>query len=257
MLVADIGATNVRFAIARRERDRARLDFTRAYAAREFADCAAAGSAFMTQMRAQVPGVELSQAVIAAAGPVRGNAARLTNRPSWTVSGAALEGSLGVQTTVCNDLQALARGVAQAQAEDWIELQPGAPEPRAPLAVIAAGTGLGVAALVWAGGSYHALASEAGHIGFAPQSARALGLARALLAEHGRASAERVVCGPGLAAIYRFLAGDATPAADPAAIAAQALAEPASSAARALDLFIACYGAFAGDVALAFLARGG
>jgi len=75
-----------------------------------------------------------------------------------------------------------------------------------------------------------------------------------------RVSAERVVCGAGLAAIYDFLrprAAQAEPLDDPAAISARALAEPSSLAGKALDLFIDCYGAFAGDIALAFLARGG
>jgi len=85
-------------------------------------------------------------------------------------------------------------------------------------------------------------------------------LCRHLLARHGRVSTERVVCGAGLAAIYEFLrlrAAQAEPLDDPAAISARALAEPSSLAGRALDLFVACYGAFAGDIALAFLARGG
>jgi glucokinase len=79
---------------------------------------------------------------------------------------------------------------------------------------------------------------------------------------YGRVSAERVVSGTGLAAVYEFLRvraskGDAEPLDDPAAISTRAIREPSSLAARALDLFISCYGAFAGDIVLAFLARGG
>ncbi len=74
-----------------------------------------------------------------------------------------------------------------------------------------------------------------------------------LLAAHGRVTAERVISGPGLAAIHRILAGEGTTA---EAVGARALAgDPAAR--RSVHVFFACYGAFAGDMAMAFMARGG
>ena len=74
-------------------------------------------------------------------------------------------------------------------------------------------------------------------------------------------SAERVVSGPGLVAIYDLLRSAASENAealdDPAEIAKRALSVRPGIAGRALDLFLSCYGAVAGDIALAFLARGG
>jgi glucokinase len=145
--------------------------------------------------------------------------------------------------------------VAHAAPDDSILLQAGKPLPQAAIALVGAGTGLGVASLVWNGLRYLPCASEGGHVGFAPHDELQLELCRHLLARHGRASAERVLCGAGLVAIYKFLQGETLD--DPAAISARALADPSSLAARALDLFVSCYGAFAGDMALAFLARGG
>jgi glucokinase len=125
---------------------------------------------------------------------------------------------------------------------------------RGTIALVGAGTGLGVACLAWDGRRYRALASEGGHIGFAPRDDAQLELLRRLRARHGRVSAERVLCGAGLSAIYEFLDGETL---EPAQISARALADRSSAAGKALSQFIDCYGAFGGDVALAFLARGG
>ncbi len=200
-----------------------------------------------------------SRAVIAIAGPVDEEGGRLINRASWSIQRRALH-DLGVEARLVNDFQALANGVAHAGADDWIELQKGEAVPQAAIALAGAGTGLGVASLGWDGRRYRPRPSEAGHVGFAPRDAQQLELCRHLIARHGRVSAERVVCGAGLVALYGFVRTTAAhaPALDDAAeISRRALAEPGGPAARALDLFVACYGAFAGDMALAFLARGG
>jgi glucokinase len=163
--------------------------------------------------------------------------------------------SLGIEARLVNDFQALAEGVAHAQPEDYAVLQEGKPVPGATVALVGAGTGLGVAFLAWDGQRYRAHPSEAGHMSFAPHGAAELDLLRSLTARHGRVSAERVVSGHGLAAIHEFLTSGS--GMNPAAISKRALADPASAEASALALFIRCYGGFAGDIALAFLSRGG
>jgi glucokinase len=169
----------------------------------------------------------------------------------------------GMEARLLNDFEALAHGVAHAAPEDSIVLQEGRAEPRGAIAIVGAGTGLGVAALRWDGARYVPSPSEAGHMTFGARDETEFALAQAMRQAHGgRVSAERVISGPGLARTYGFLArGDAsttgTAHEDPARISARALDDPGSTEARALDLFVRAYGAFAGDVALAFLARGG
>jgi len=115
--------------------------------------------------------------------------------------------------------------------------------------VIGAGTGLGMAILA----GQDILPSEGGHVGFAPRDDTQLRVWTVLQQEHGRVTAERVISGPGLAAIHRVLAGADL---DPAVIAERALAGE-TAARRTTDLFFAAYGAFAGDMAMTVLARGG
>ena len=261
LLAADIGGTNARFAIVEAAADRLRVAFERTYPTTRFAGFEPALEAFLRDAQAASPPLaQPSRAAIAFAGPVDADGGALTNRPAWRIERKALE-SLGIAATFLNDFQALAYGVAHAEPRDWLALQPGNPIPHANIALVGAGTGLGVAALVWDGGRYRACASEGGHIGFAPQDEPQLELWRRLRACHGRVSAERVVSGPGLVAIYDLLRSAASENAealdDPAEIAKRALSVRPGIAGRALDLFLSCYGAVAGDIALAFLARGG
>jgi len=240
-----------------------RVLFARSYATASHPGIAAALRAFLDELKAQHGDAYApARAAIAVAGPVESGVARLPNRPEWRIERSALQASLGIETALLNDFEALALGVAQGSSADWLELQPGNAVPQANIALVGAGTGLGVSALFWDGQQYRPLATEAGHMAFAPHDELQAELWRHLLARHGRVSTERVVSGRGISAIYEFLrlrdaGAAAAPLKDPARIAAQALSDPAGTAGRALDLFIACYGAFAGDIALAFLARGG
>jgi len=263
ILAADIGATNARFAIVEVEGEAARIRFERTYASGRFAGFEPALETFVGELkRAHGDSLASSRAAIAAAGPVQRGEVRISNRPSWRISRRALESALGIEALVLNDFEALGFGVAHASAEDWIVLQPGSAVAQANMALVGAGTGLGVSALVWDGRRHLPVPTEAGHIAFAPRDEIQVALWRHLLKRHARVSAERVISGAGIAAIHGFLresnpGAQSEPLDDPAAIAARALAEPAGIAGRALELFVACYGAFAGDIALAFLARGG
>jgi glucokinase len=250
VLAADIGGTNARFALVDSPAGDARIVFERTYPTASFPDFEPALEAFL----GEIQGEKVLRAAIAIAAPVDEGVSRLTNRSGWTVDRRALS-RLGVQAKLINDFQALAYGVAHAAPDDCVVLQAGKVVPHAAMALVGAGTGLGVAALFWDGQRYRAAPSEGGHVGFAPRDTLQFELCQHLLARHGRVSAERVVSGAGLVAIYEFLQGETLD--DPAAISACALAEPSSPAGKALDLFIRCYGAFAGDIALAFLARGG
>lgn len=262
-LAADVGGTNARFAIAEPVSSGVRLVFQRTYATKSFPDFEPALQAFLVEARAAgaLGDEPPPAATIAIAGAVDRHVGRLTNRANWTIDLRALGEHLGVRARLINDFVALAHAVPRARPQDWIELQRGEPAPQGTIVLVGAGTGLGVASLVSEGGRYRPQPSEGGHVAFAPADESQIELCRHMMATHGgRASAERVVSGAGLKRIHDFLRGRGAPgepALEPADISARALDDRASLSARALEIFIRCYGSFAGDMALAFLARGG
>ena len=262
-LAADVGGTNARFAIAERVSSGVRLAFQRTYATKSFPDFEPALQAFLREARAAgaLGDEPPPAATIAIAGAVDRHVGRLTNRANWTIDLRALREHLGVRARLINDFVALAHAVPRATPEDWIALQAGEPVPRGTIALVGAGTGLGVASLVWDGARYQPQPSEGGHVAFGPVDESQLELCRYLMATHGgRASAERAVSGGGLKRIHTFLrsrAATAEPALEPPQITARALEDRASLSAQALSIFVRCYGSFAGDMALAYLARGG
>jgi glucokinase len=194
---------------------------------------------------------------------------RTTNLP-WTVDAAALARKLGLPGVgLLNDLEANAWAVEWLPPGDLSPIQEGAPGAAGNVAVMAAGTGLGEAALVRGGGTTVSLASEGGHADFAPRQDVEVELLRHLRAKFGHVSYERVVSGPGLLNVYEFLrdsgrgeepawlAEDMRRTDPPAAISEAALAGKCALCELALDLFLGVYGAEAGNLALRTMATGG
>lgn len=242
-LVGDIGGTKVLLALAD---DAGNLVARRRFVSAEFANFDTLLADYLN-----APHEPIAGGCLAVAGPVSGDgrSARITNLP-WTIDAAVLEARFGLgPLTLVNDFAAVAAGVAALPTDRLLTLRAGEPAAGGLRLAIGAGTGLGVAALV----GETILASEAGHVGFSPQDDTQARIHAVLLAAHGRVTAERVISGPGLAAIHRILAGESTTA---EAVGARALAgDPAAR--RSVHVFFACYGAFAGDMAMAFMARGG
>jgi glucokinase len=212
--------------------------------------------------------VPLRAAAIGVAGPIVGAAAVLPNL-AWSVDAARVAARLGVPAVALrNDLEMSAWAVELLAEPDLATLLEG--EPAAGhQAVIAAGTGLGEALLLWSGGRRVALATEAGHADFAPRTELEIDLLRWLRGRFGRVSWERVISGPGLVNVHAFLSeagrgsepasvADAIRAGDPAAaIATAALEGTSERCALALDVFAGVYGAEAGNLVLRGLATGG
>ena len=203
------------------------------------------------------------------AGPVRGERASPPNLP-WTVAAAELAEACGAECALLiNDLVATAYGVLGLPLAACAELQPGDAGAVGTVAVIATGTGLGQAALVWDRGGYRAVPSEGGHAGFAPVGDEQVELLQFLQPEFGRVSLERVLSGPGLHNIYRFLVQTQRCRAAPE-VTARLVREDAGAVigelgvvgadpacARAVEVFCRIYGTVAGDLALTVLATGG
>lgn len=208
---------------------------------------------------------ELTAACFGVAGPVVDRASKITNLP-WTIEAEALARQLGgIPVTLLNDLQATALGVLVLPGSAFAILQAAAAPAGGTIAVIAPGTGLGVALLVSIDGTYHALASEGGHADFAPGTEDEIALLRYLRGVHGdHVSYERVLSGAGIGDLYDFVR-QATGAAEPAwppgdrnaAISHAAIEGRDPAAVRALEMFVEILGAEAGNHALRGLATAG
>jgi glucokinase len=217
-------------------------------------------------------GVRPSIASFGVAGPVRNGRVETSNLP-WIVDASRLAQELHLDSvSLINDLEAQAWGIQSLGPSDTVALnQPKNPVQSGNQAVVAAGTGLGEAGLIWDGGRHHIFACEGGHCDFAPRNESEIELLRYLLTRFGHVSYERIVSGPGLVNVYLFLKDthrgneqepqwlrDEIAAGDPAAaISNAAISAKSPLAEQALDLWISIYGAEAGNMALKVLASGG
>jgi glucokinase len=262
ILAGDLGATTTRLGLFEAGAAPARPAFERNYAGADFAEFAAVLARFLADCRSAAGEIRIERACLGVAGPVAGARVRMTNL-AWTIEADAVSAGLGgARVVLLNDFEAAAHGIDALAPDDRLTIQEGAPRTEGAQVVIGAGTGLGVAYRFWTGDRRQIVAGEGGHTGFAPADEQQSALLRALLPKLGRVSAEHVVSGAGLARIHGFLgqmSGAARSAGteDPAEISRRALTMGDPLAARALDLFIACYGAVAGDHALAVCAYGG
>lgn len=260
-LAGDIGGTKVLLALVD---DSGAIVDQRRITSADFQDFAPLLAEFLSDKFLRDNTATIDGGCLAVAGPVAddGRSAKITNLP-WAIDAAALERQFKLgRLTLVNDFAAAALGVTATPAAELVTLQAGEPLRDGVKLVVGAGTGLGMATLLPEAGGWRVLPSEGGHVGFAPADHLQACVWSALMKTHGRVTTERVVSGPGLVAIHQILAGetggpDEVPAVlEPAAIAARALAGDAA-ARRAVDVFVKAYGAFAGDMAMAVMARGG
>jgi glucokinase len=246
-LVGDVGGTKVLLALAAAD---GTLVEKRRLPSADFQGFDELLAAYLRDVAAPLDG-----GCLAVAGPVADDSrrARLTNLP-WTIDAAALEARFGLGPLVLiNDFAGVALGIAALAPERRVTLQAGEPLAAAPRLVVGAGTGLGMAVLLPEGKRWRVLPGEGGNTAFAPADAQQAALWTWLHARKGRVIWEDVVSGPGLANIHRFFGGGEL---TPEEIAAAAVGG-AAAAGAAIELFLSCYGAYAGDMALALLPRGG
>lgn len=200
------------------------------------------------------------RAVLAVAGPVVDGEIQFTNN-SWRAS----EGELFVafefeSVRLINDFAAQALAAPLLPSDTLRRIGPdirGA--DFAPLVVMGAGTGFGVAGLARSDRGDVEVAGEGGHGAFAPSDDTEMEILRILNRRFGRTSIERILSGPGLHNLYSALAeirGVAPVLADEAAVTAAAETGDAL-ANETLDRFCAILGSVAGDLALTYGARGG
>ncbi|MGB7921838.1 MAG: glucokinase [Pyrinomonadaceae bacterium] len=215
-------------------------------------------------------GSRITHACFGVAGPVIEGHADTTNL-AWDVSTSALVETLGIERVgLINDLEATAYGIQALGPTQFRTLNSGRQKRGGNRALIAAGTGLGMAGIVEHEGHYHPSPSEGGHIDFAPRTPEEMELLDYLSEKYdGHVSYERVLSGMGIYNIYSFLrdrgheeepawlAEQIAKGDDAAAISHAALAGKSELAMRALDMFTSVYGAMAGNLALLMVATGG
>jgi glucokinase len=276
ILAGDVGGTKTNLGLFETAGAAPRPAAAATFANAQFTGLAAVVQAFLGQLPSGIAAAagELSVACFGVAGPVIANRTSTPNL-AWEIDGTALAGELGLAAVrLINDLAATAEGLPLLAADQLVTLQAGAAAARGGepgnQALIAAGTGLGMALLPEVGGVRFTVPSEGGHADFAPRDEDEVALLLYLRRRFGEhVSVERVVSGRGLPAIYEHLrdAGYAPESLDVAAalaagdpaqvIAAAALAGRDRLCDRALDMFVAAYGAAAGNLALAATAVGG
>lgn len=254
-LLADIGATNARFALADRHKI-LKIEKYHCLSYPNFKDA-------ITHFLSQNPDFSPTEGALAIAGPITGDHVMMTNHP-WSFSIQEIQKHFNLrQLRVLNDFTALAHALPFLQTSDLLPLLPHATaQPNGVRALIGPGTGLGVSALIPSpdGKHYTALSSEGGHVTAPARTPLEAEIISCLKRRFDHVSAERLVCGHGLENIYSALAeiqhapARYTRASD---ISTAALTGKDDLAIRALDCFCSFLGSLTGNLALTLGARGG
>jgi glucokinase len=255
-LVGDVGGTNARFAIATVAEHEVKLFQPLGLKGADFPRAEDAIDHYLTSVgRERPPAV-----VIAIAAPIEDQVAVSTNG-AWTISAAGLKQHGFAAARLINDFTALVMAAPRLKPADRVMIGPDrALRPLESIAVIGAGTGFGVGALARGFGREAVVATEGGHIGFAPVDDVEIDLLKILARRFGRVSVERILSGPGLVNLRDALAemhGLTVEALSPEHIVERAKTGLDDLCVETLDRFCAIYGAVAGDLALALGARGG
>ena len=263
LLAGDIGGTNSRFALFDGQ---LKLLREKTYINQGRSSFGEVVKQFLEEFDAPV--ARISAATFGVAGPVRDGRVKLTNL-SWELEERALEWELRINSVgLINDLRAHAEGIELLKPSDLIVVNASQQRAAGNRAIIAAGTGLGEAGLVWDEQKrwHHAVGCEGGHCDFAPQTDQEWALLSYLKSQNKPLSWESVLSGPGLRNIYDFLlttpqfsSNVAVALSDPrpSRISEAAMDQSNQLCSHALELFITFYGSEAGNLALKYLATDG
>lgn len=254
-LIADIGATNARFALADENGfyDQAVLPCA------DYPGIVEAAKAYLS---AHAGTRKPHRAAVAIAGPVSGDYFEMTNH-AWAFSQKETQAVLGLESfSLLNDFKAIAMAIPHLGKKDVVQIGgEQKAEPQGTIGVLGPGTGLGVASLFWDGKKYRANSGEGGHVTMPAKTQREFDLFRTLRYKYRHVSAERVCSGKGLVNIYnaiRILDGDETlPPRTPEEIAEAAIDQSCKVCEEALDKMMGFLGTVAGDLAVTLGAQGG
>ena len=247
-LIADIGGTNTRCAIAQAG---GVVENVETFRNREFPGLDRLLASYLGSLP---PSQRPEEAVIAIAAPIRGDEIRMVNI-NWAFSISALARTLSLKRLIpLNDFAALAYALPVLGPGDLRQVGGGKAVPGAPKVVVGPGTGLGTAGLVNIAGRWQAITGEGGHVTMAPSNVREARIIALGRERFGHCSAERLISGAGLAFLYGALNSGATLAPDEVGA---RIAAGEAAALEALDVFFQLLGTVASNLALTFAAFGG
>src|SRR5688500_8213271 len=201
VLAGDIGGTKTNLAFYQATESVLKVLQTGRYPSAEYTSCVAILQQFLSDNNSPAP----DRICLGVAGPVLDGKVNLTNL-SWDIDIKELKSVMGVEAVfLLNDLEAMAYGLAGLTEQDLITLHAGNETSTGNMAIIAPGTGLGEAGLYWNGVHHFPFPTEGGHTDFAPRTDLDYALLKFLQNEYGVVSYEKVVAGPAIVDIYRFL----------------------------------------------------
>jgi glucokinase len=266
ILAGDVGGTKISLALYNFDGGKLKPVRNEKVPAQEFASLEAVVEHFLAPGEKE----QVAAACFGCPGPVRNGRLKLTNLP-WTLDQKDLAQALGIQHIfLINDLEANGYGIPELPPECIFTLHAGDASAVGHRGLIAAGTGLGEALLIWEGKAHRPIPSEGGHCDFAARNDREIALLQYLRRTlNGRVSWERVVSGIGIKNIYAYLRDvekmeepqwlrDKMAAEDPNAAIGESAEDGSSPLCfDTMQMFASAYGAEAGNIALKVLAAGG
>jgi glucokinase len=253
-VVGDIGGTNARFAIV--EPGSTQLQEIQVLPCSDYPNLDDAFREYLAQKNIG----SVATASIAFACPVHTDTIKMTNN-HWVFSRSEIQRKLGLKTFKCiNDFTAMALGVPHLSSDQLVTVGQAAGNPESPRLVIGPGTGLGVSGLVKTSAAWVPLATEGGHVDFAPVNDQQMAVLKIILNKYSRVSVERLLCGEGLVNIYKSLTtlhNTEVKYGSPAGITHAAVEEGDEIAVATLNFFCEVFGQVCGNAALTIGALGG
>ncbi len=267
ILAGDVGGTKVHLALYNFAGGKLVAVRDHKFPASQFASLDDVVKAFLTDPEEKK---QIVAATFGCPGPVKDGRLKLTNLP-WELDARLLAQSLGIEHIfLINDLEANGYGIPELAPESLFTLHAGDADAIGHQGLIAAGTGLGEALLIWDGKTHRPIPSEGGHCDFAARNDREVALLNYLRRTlNGRVSFERVVSGLGIKNVYAYLRDvekldepawlkQRLATEDPNAVIGQCAEDGSSSICfETMKIFTAAYGAETGNIALKVLATGG
>jgi glucokinase len=253
-LAIDIGGTNIRLGLL--EADSLRPKFIQSYKINEFAGLAEAIDLFLSK----APDHQIKQAAIDVATPVTQDTIKLTNH-SWAFSMREIRERFGFERLkVINDFTAMALSIPLLEPSELKQVGGGSADPDGAIALLGAGTGLGVSGLIRSAAGWYPLAGEGGHVTLGARNARELAIFAAFWEKYGHMSAERLLSGTGLEEFYQVICrldGLEPELLKPADISGRAIAQTCPACMETMSLFCEWFGIVAANLTLTLGATGG
>lgn len=253
-LIADIGGTNARFALLSEGSERPEREQTLPCAS--FPDLGAAAAHYL----AGQGNPPVTEAAVAVATPITSDRIKLTNN-DWVFSVEQTRQALKLdRLRMVNDFTALALSLPLLGPGEYRQVGGGQAVPGTPIALLGAGTGLGVSGLVPSGSDWIPIQGEGGHTAFSPTTPREIEVLKVMWRQYDHVSTERLASGPGLVSLRESLTTIDSVAATPLTpeeIARCGMAATDPHCAEALEMFCGILGAAAANLCVTLGARAG